>query len=191
IKALVYLTWASPRFNPQNDASRWERAAFYAKEVMDFKSNVDNVFGGFSPTKAVNWFDPNNPEIIFASRYSNANDAMERAFYPSGFQGNGIMGATQELVDAFGMADGYPKGESPNYPYDPNDPYTNRDKRFYSVIFYNNRTISVGNTNPKASYTFQNWVGGKDEAGISQKNSRTNYHIKKFVFMGLNWSDNT
>lgn len=191
IKAMVYLTWASPRFNPNKDQSRWERAAFFAKEVIDFKMNVDNVSNGFSVTKAVNWFDPNNPEIVFASRYSSSNDAMERAFYPGGFQGNGVMGASQELVDAFGMADGYPLGESPTFPYDPNDPYVNRDKRFYSVIFYNNRTVNVGNTTPKSSYTFENWEGGKDEGGISQKNSRTNYHIKKYVFMGLNWSDNT
>lgn len=192
IKALVYLTWASPRFNPTNDVVRWEKAAEYAKEVMDFKLTVDNVTNGFTKITGVNWFDPNNPSIIFGSRPQNSNDAMERMFYPGGFQGNGAMGATQELVDAFGMADGYPIGESPTYTYDPQQPYLNRDPRFYSNIFYNAQTISVGNTNPKGSYTFENWAnGGKDAAEVSSKNSLTNYHIKKFVFMGLNWSDNT
>ena len=37
IKAMVYLTWASPRFNPGNDISRWDSAASNAKKVMDFK----------------------------------------------------------------------------------------------------------------------------------------------------------
>jgi hypothetical protein len=39
-------------------------------------------------------------------------------------------------------------------------------------------------------YTFENWVnGGKDAAGVTSSNSLTNYHIKKNVFMGLNWAD--
>ena len=99
IKALVYLTWASPRFNPDGDVERWRKAAECAKEVMDFKMTVDNVSGGFSVGRQVDWCDPNNPEIVYASRYKSSNDDMERAFYPGGFQGNGTMGATQELVD--------------------------------------------------------------------------------------------
>ena len=188
IKALVYLTWASPRFNPDGDVERWRKAAECAKEVMDFKMTVDNVSGGFSVGRQVDWCDPNNPEIVYASRYKSSNDDMERAFYPGGFQGNGTMGATQELVDAFGMADGYPIGESPEYAYDPANPYLNRDPRFYSVIFYNGRSVVTGQTSK--TYTFENWSnGGKDAAGTSSKNSLTNYHIKKFVYMGLNWSE--
>ncbi len=188
IKALVYLTWASPRFNPEADQTRWQKAAELAKEVIDYKMNVDNVSGGFNRFKQVNWFNPNDPEIVFASRYSDASEAMERAFWPGGFQGNGAVGATQELVDAFGMADGYPVGASPTYVYDPSNPYENRDARLYSVIFYNNRTVSTGSSG--RSYTFENWTGGKDAAGADNKNSRTNYHVKKFVYMGLNWSEN-
>ncbi|TNF46594.1 MAG: RagB/SusD family nutrient uptake outer membrane protein, partial [Bacteroidetes bacterium] len=87
IKAMVYLTWASPRYNPSNDKSRWEMAAKYAKEVMDFKLNVDNVKNGFVPSTQVSWLNPNFPGIVWSSRYNNSNDAMERMFYPGGFQG--------------------------------------------------------------------------------------------------------
>lgn len=190
IKALVHLTWASPRFNPEADQTRWLKAAEYAKEVIDFKLEVDNVTGGFAIDKRVNWFDPNNPCIIFASRYNSSSEAMEKAFWPGGFQGNGVMGASQNLVDAFGMADGYPVGESPNYTFDPANPYENRDPRFYSVIFYNGRTVSTGSSG--IPYTFENWAdGGKDAAGVSSKNSHTNYHIKKFVYTGTNWSESS
>ena len=190
IKALVYQTWASPRFNPQGDISRWQKAAQYAKEVMDFKKNVDAaVAGGFNRRNAVNWFDPNSPEIVFGSRYNSGSETMEKMFYPGGFQGNGTMGATQDFVDAFGMADGYPLGQSPTYSYDDQDPYANRDPRFYSNIFYNGRTITTGSTG--RTYTFENWTGGKDEAEASSTNSRTNYHIKKFVYKGLNWSESS
>ena len=158
--------------------------------VVDFKMEVDNVSGGFTVDAGVNWFDPNSPSIIWASRDQDNNDDMERAFYPGGFQGNGLIGASQNLVDAFGMADGYPVGQSPTYTYDPQQPYLNRDPRFYSVIFYNGREITTGTSG--RTYTFENWSnGGKDAAGVSQKNSLTNYHIKKFVYSGLNWSESS
>jgi len=189
IKALVYLTWASPRFNPGNDISRWDSAAVNAKKVIDFKLKVDGVVSkGFSPSDQVNWFNPNFPGIIWSSRYNDKNDAMERMFYPGGFQGNGTMGATQELVDAFPMKNGYPISD-PRSGYDPQNPYKNRDPRFYTIIFHNSAQAKKNNTGA-VMYTFENWEGGgKDAAGATSKNSRTNYHIKKMVFMGLNWSD--
>lgn len=188
LKSIVYLTWASPRFNPNNDVSRWDSAANNAKQVIDFKLNVDNVTGGFNLTNPVNWANPNFPGIVMASRYNDADDAMERMFYPGGFQGNGRLGATQELVDAFPMKNGYPIND-PRSDYDPSQPYTNRDPRFYSIIFHNEAVAKKNNTGA-IMYTFENWQGAKDNAGPIY-NSSTNYHIKKFIFMGLNWSDAT
>lgn len=188
IKAMVYLTWASPRFNPGNDITRWDLAAKNAKEVMDFKMKTDAVTNGFNVNKATNWFDPNFGGIIFSARYNNANDAMERMFYPGGFQGTGSVGATQEFVDAFPMKNGYPISD-PRSLYDPTKPYENRDPRFYAAIFHNNARAVKINTST-TMYTFENWLNGKDAAGPAV-NSRTNYHIKKMVFMGLNWSDNS
>ncbi len=188
VKSNVYLTWASPLFNPGNEVSRWDSAAVNAKKVMDFKMNVDKVTGGFTTTKIINWFDPNSPEIVFSARYSNSNDAMERMFYPGGFQGNGVVGATQELVNTFPMKNSYPITDSRSL-YDPANPYLNRDPRFYSHIFYNGVQAKKNNTGV-VMYTFENWAnGGKDAAGTTPTNSLTNYHIKKNVFMGLNWSD--
>jgi hypothetical protein len=192
MKAMIYLTWASPRFNPGNDISRWDSAAVNAKRVIDFKLNVDGkVPNGFNPVNAVNWFSPNFQGIVYGTRYhSTANDYMERMFYPGGFQGNGEIGATQELVDAFPMKNGYPVNDPDNRGgYDPTKPYVNRDPRFYSTIFYNTVQAKKNNTGA-LMYTFENWAnGGKDAAGVASNNSLTNYHIKKMVYMGLNWSD--
>ena len=191
IKANLYLTWASPRFNPGNDVSRWDSAAVNAKKVMDFKLNVDGtVNGGFNPATQVNWLNPMFPGIVFGSRWTISNtdkEAMERMFYPGGFQGSGAIGATQELVDAFPMANGYPISD-PRSNYNPANPYANRDPRFYSTIFYNTAQAKRNNTGA-VMYTFENWAGGKDEAGVSSSNSLTNYHIKKYINMQLNWSD--
>jgi hypothetical protein len=204
MKSNVYLTWASPRFNPGNDPSRWDNAARYAKEVIDFKLNVDgtsntsnpNAAIAFNPANPVIWTNPNSPEIVFTTRYNSGNDAIERMFYPGGFQGNGEIGATQELVNSFACANGYPIDHPTNSTYDAANPYANREPRFESAIFYNTAKAKRDN-GTAVMYTFENWnentvsggTVGKDAAGTSSKNSRTNYHIKKFIFMGLNWSD--
>ena len=192
IKANLYLTWASPRFNPANDVARWDSAASNAKKVIDFKLNVDGVVsGGFKPIDYLNWFNPNAPGLLIASRNVANDDAMERMFYPGGFQGNGVMGATQEFVNSFPMANGYPINDPANRGlYDATKPYIGRDPRFYSTIFYNTAQAKKNNTGA-LMYTFENWMGGKDQAGAVSSNSLTNYHIKKFVYMGLNWSDAT
>jgi hypothetical protein len=193
LKSIVYLTWASPRFNPGNVTARWDSAAYNAKKVIDFKLNVDQIASSnsFRPANGVAWTNPNSPEIVFATFFNTSNTDIERMFYPGGFQGNGEIGASQELVDAFGMANGRPITD-PLSGYDPANPYANRDPRFYSVIFYNGAKANRNNDVTKPMYTFENWSnGGKDAAGTSSKNSNTNYHIKKYVYMGLNWSDGT
>ncbi len=118
---------------------------------------------------------------------------MERMFYPGGFQGNGELGATQDLVNAFGDTTGYPITHASTV-YDPANPYRRRDPRFYSVIFYNSGKANRLNDKAKPMYTFENWnvgvtAAGKDAAGTRSDNSRTNYHIKKYVYMDVNWSD--
>lgn len=188
----MYLTYASPLFAPDDVNKRNELyalAAYHAKEVLDFKSNVDNVSGGFVPTNRLDWFDPTSPNCVFVSRRagnSDAHDSHERDFYPGGFNGNGTLGATMDLVDAFPMENGYPITEQDGN-YDKDKPFNGRDKRLYSVIFY------PGSKN-KENYTFETWFDeatnqlAKDAPG--QPNvSRTGFHIKKMVFQDLNWAD--
>lgn len=190
ILAELYLTYASPLFNPSGDKERWKKAAEYAKEVIDFKLTKDNVTGGFDPKKSLNWFDACSPNGILVSRRdgnSDANDAHEKEFYPVGFRGNGVIGATHDLVDAFAMENGYPKDHPEGQKlYDPNNPYASRDPRLYSVIFY------TGSKN-KHNYTFETWFDettstwAKDAPGLN-KVSRTGYHIRKMVYPDLDWS---
>jgi starch-binding outer membrane protein, SusD/RagB family len=195
IKANVYLTWASPRFNPANIIARWDSAAVNAKKVIDFKMVRDvlsPVGNSFTPAAGVAWTNPNSPEIVFSTRYNGSNTTMERLFYPGGFAGTASVGATQELVDAFPMANGYPITDLVNSGYNPANPYAGRDPRFYSTIFYNNAKANRNNDITKPMYTFENWnepVPGKDAANTKSDNTRTNYYIKKYVFMGWNNSD--
>jgi starch-binding outer membrane protein, SusD/RagB family len=194
LKAMVYLTWASPRFNPTGSIARWDSAAANAKKVIDFKMTVDKTTSGnsFNPSTGVAWSNPNSPEIVFSTRYNGNNTTIEKLMYPGGFAGTAAIGATQELVDAFPMANGRPIND-PLSGYNSATPYVGRDPRFYSIIFYNLAKANRNNDVSKPMYTFENWNAGptvgKDAAGTKTDNNRTNYYVKKYVFMGWNNSD--
>ena len=103
---------------------------------------------------------------------------------------------TQELVDSYETIDGEPILDlaqpyldeahlQPNYNknnklYDPENPYANRDPRFYSSIYYNGAPRWW--TNPD-SLRVETYVGGNcgisDDAN-SQYYTRTGYYIRKF-----------
>ncbi len=188
LKAMVLLTWASPAFNPGDDLGRWDAAAKAAKAAIDFKLTVDSVPGGFDPTQSFLWHDPNSPEAYFISQIAQ-NSSYETSFYPQGFNGSGDYGVTQELVDAFPMANGYPI-DHPLSNYEPADPYANRDPRFYANVFFNGSQV-VRNTNSSdIMYTFDTTEGGADAPGLT-KTSPTGYYIKKYIFTGWNKNDNT
>lgn len=184
LKALVYLQWASPAFNPDNDATRWEKAAQYAAEVMDFKLQQDGAHG-FDPAASFAWTDPNSPEIIWSSDYSKGS-TLEKLFYPAGFLGTGSLGPTQELVDAFPAANGYPIDDDRSG-YDPRNPYADRDPRLYNALFHHGAEVRRP-SNDEVMYAFDCSVGGRDEAG-GINNSRTNYYIRKYLYMGWNGND--
>jgi hypothetical protein len=126
------------------------------------------------------------------TRYNSSNSDIEKMLFPGGYSGTGDVGATQDLVDAFPMANGYPITDLVNSGYNPATPYVGRDPRFYATIFYNTALFKQNNTGT-TWYTFDCWDNaqpaiGKDAAGTK---TRTNYYIKKFVSMGLNFGAST
>ncbi|MBR0299650.1 MAG: RagB/SusD family nutrient uptake outer membrane protein, partial [Bacteroidales bacterium] len=88
LKAMTYLLWASPAFNPDGDLSRYEKAAECAAAVITHKIEREGgVLGKFSPTGGFRWTDPNSPEIIWCSRFVQSS-ALETSFYPIEFGGS-------------------------------------------------------------------------------------------------------
>lgn len=182
LRAMTYLMWASPAFNPEGDMSRYIKAAEYASKVLKHKLNVESTFtSGFDPKKYFSWGDLNNPEVIHISNMGESN--IETNLYPYGFKGNASIVPTQDLVDAFPDAEGYPITD-PRSKYDPENPYEGRDPRFYATIFYNGSKV-LRNTNSEVMYTFESAAGGKDAPGQTGT-SPTSYYIKKFVYLGWN-----
>ena len=130
----VWLFYASPLYNEDNDITRWEKAAAINKEVID--ADVYNLHDNFRRIM----LDKNNEEEIFSVQFlkpfrqhgwdswaqpdsRSKNDAVRRS-------------PVQEFVDAFEMKNGKVITD-PDSGYDPANPYLNRDPRFYETLIVN------------------------------------------------------
>ena len=88
--------------------SRYDKAARYAAAVIKHKLEVESTLtGGFDPTRGFSWHNVNSPEIIWPSEMRQSSN-LETSFYPQQFGGSALVAPTQDLVDAFPMANGYP-----------------------------------------------------------------------------------
>ena len=189
LRAMVYIFWASPASNPENDMSRYDKAARYAAAVIKHKLEVESTLtGGFDPTRGFSWHNVNSPEIIWPSEMRQSSN-LETSFYPQQFGGSALVAPTQDLVDAFPMANGYPINDKRSN-YDPTHPYEGRDPRFYATIFYNGAQVRRLNNASEVMYTFECANGGKDAPG-SNEVSATGYYIKKFIYRNWNTNDTT
>ena len=189
LRAMVYIFWASPAYNPENDMSRYDKAARYAATVIKHKLEVESTLtGGFDPTRGFSWHNVNSPEIIWPSEMRQSSN-LETSFYPQQFGGSALVAPTQDLVDAFPMANGYPINDKRSN-YDPTHPYEGRDPRFYATIFYNGAQVRRLNNASEVMYTFECANGGKDAPG-SNEVSATGYYIKKFIYRNWNTNDTT
>ena len=88
---------------------------------------------------------------------------------------------TQNAVDMFGMANGYPI-DHPNSGYNPNDPYSGRDPRFYqSIMVCGDYVSNFKNKNhPEWDY-YEPFSGGIDDATAGMKVQ--NYYVPKSGYM--------
>lgn len=189
LRAMVYIFWASPAYNPENDMSRYDKAARYAAAVIKHKLEVESTLtGGFDPTRGFSWHNVNSPEIIWPSEMRQSSN-LETSFYPQQFGGSALVAPTQDLVDAFPMANGYPINDKRSN-YDPTHPYEGCDPRFYATIFYNGAQVRRLNNASEVMYTFECANGGKDAPG-SNEVSATGYYIKKFIYRNWNTNDTT
>ncbi|WP_199140540.1 RagB/SusD family nutrient uptake outer membrane protein [Pedobacter sp. ASV12] len=180
LKARMLLYAASPLYNTQNDLTKWTKAADAAKAIMDISSGKFALEG----TYANAFLSRTSREVIFAFQAANSN-TVEYINSPVGYLANntvsqGRTSPTQELVDAFEMANGKAITDATSG-YNENNPYVNRDPRFYQTIFHNGMTW-LG----RGVETFD---GGRDRPGGVSTQTRTGYYARKF--MGSNTSGTT
>ena len=195
LKSRILLYAASPLWNTSNDQGKWQKAADAAKAVIDL--NVYHLYQGPAGTYGQIFTDNTNEEIIFERTIdpTSANtvySAVEQTEGPDGginslgqYGGWNTDGPSANLVDAFGMKDGLPINQSPLY--DPQNPYINRDPRFYADINYDGAKWW-------GDSTLQFYVGGRNSPqylGNSDhaNSSRTGYTLRKFLNLNFDYQN--
>lgn len=176
LKSRLFLYDASPLNNPTVDLTRWQRAADAAKTLID--RNRHQILNSYANVFNFNSAAYNN-EVIFATRANNIN-SIEVNNAPVSYDGaNGRTNPTQELVDAFGMANGRPITD-PASGYNPANPYANRDPRFGLTINHNGRLFK--------NIAVETFIGGKDGIDRNVNATKTGYYMRKFLSEAATWN---
>lgn len=189
MQAKAALLAASPAFNPTNDLAKWETAANLAAKVID-RSDVTFAQNGLE------WYGKNggignisegsNPaEILWRNNISGEENSLEADNYPPTMFGRGRINPTQNLVDAFPMANGYPITDAHSQ-YDSSDPYKDRDPRLSKFIVYNGSTLGPNSTEITT-------LGSSTSDGINQTetSTRTGYYMRKLLNENINLDPTT
>ena len=185
IKAQTALLASSPAFRDGNDVTS-EEAANLAADVLSYIGGVS----GMDPKGHV-WYmqkdvidalagGENPQEIIWRGGTSNGTAdydfglSQEADNFPPTLYGKGRINPTQNLVDAFPMANGYPISDSKSG-YSANNPYQARDPRLSEYVMYNG-TVYRETEIVTGSYS-------ADDNGLNKigNSTRTGYYLRKLL----------
>ena len=182
LRSRLALLAASPSFNTTNDVTLWQNAANYSAELL-------NDLGG------VAGLDPKGHIFYLAAQVTEANltsgdlkdlkeilwrrpvysdQVRELANFPPSLFGNGRVNPTQNLVDAFPMANGYPISDLTNSKFNPAAPYAGRDPRLNLYVVYNGSSM-------KSTTILTGVGGGTNAVDAIQTSTRTGYYLRKLL----------
>lgn len=185
VRAQTALLASSPAFAEGTTVTS-EDAAKYAAEVIDHIGGLAGMdpkgHVWYMQTKAIEDLGAgaNLKEILWRGNKNEGTQDYEFGInqeltnFPPTLYGNGRINPTQNLVDAFPMANGYPIKASGSG-YSANDPYAGRDPRLTEYVLYNgamykNTEIITG------SYSTDD--NGLNKIGTS---TRTGYYLRKLL----------
>lgn len=175
LKARAALYAASPLFNPTGNKELWHRAALANKELLDAADAAKmKLIDDYAKLWTKNNYKDATSEIIFGRRADRESSSMETSNFPAGLENcKGGNCPTQNLVDAYEMADGKPWDQSAFY--DPANPCANRDPRLAATIAVNGETGWPA-WNEAPLETFQGGANGEPVNG----GTPTGYYLKKY-----------
>ncbi len=184
LKARVLLYAASPMWEKENtNPNKWQDAADAAKAVLELKDEGGMaVYSLYKRGVGADGYeqvfllrpDEGNTELIFWYNSSPVgfSDTEIKVWAPAGegFGGQGAVAPTQNFVNLYEMANGKPITD-PTSGYNPQDPYKDRDPRFYKTIIYNGSVWQ--------KVTAELYVGGKHR--LSKEKCITGYFVRKYL----------
>jgi len=200
LRSRMTLYLASPLFNTNNDRAKWQAAADAAFDLIDdglfsLHPNYTTLFNAESGSA--------NNELIFARNYTASNYHSQPMIYLGrrwgaygGWGANG--GISQNLVDDYDMANGEPAYLKENFVnttinpasgYDDQNPYANRDPRFYQSVNFDGTEYHGATLEKWVSEDTNTW--GFDSYRESGDNPESGYTLRKFMpgeEIVLDWS---
>lgn len=175
LKARTLLYAASPAFNSSNSADKWDAAAAAAAEAISAIGD-DNLlsFDNYFSSNNLNDGKFDNADIFFRGAVNkNVTTYESENFPPRAFSGKGRFNPSQNLVDAFPMKDGYPRGSSPAFSYDETQMFNNRDPRLDRFVVHKGETW--------ANVAINTESGGADAFGSDPNATRSGYYLQKLL----------
>lgn len=175
LKGYCELYNASQLRNPSNDLERWKLASATNKQVMDL-----GIYDLVSDYRALFLVAKNNSiESIFARQYGpgkgGALEGKEGVTFIKGVEMSwGNYQPTQELVDDYAMANGLAIDE-PGSGYDPQNPYKNREPRFYQSIVYDGSVYQNDTIYTRRGVNSKNEI----DLGYTSDATHTGYYARK------------
>jgi hypothetical protein len=179
---------ASPAFNTQGTPLLWVSAADNAAAVLDLIGGVSGLAskGGYwyaqknaaEITAMANGVNP--AEILWRPDINKNSNNLEKDNYPPSLYGSGKVNPTQNLVDAFPMANGYPITD-PKSGYDATKPYTKRDPRLALYIVVNKSAEG-----PSSSTIYTQVGKTSDGLNAIATSTRTGYYMRKLLREDVN-----
>ena len=183
IKAQVALLAASPAFREQSGVTSQQAALLCANVLKRIDWQIDPQGNIWYKNKAK--LEPEGGEMLEIlwreDRHKNAD--QESRNFPPTLYGKGEINPSQNLVDAFPMANGLPVTAA-NSGYDAKNPYADRDPRLSHYIIYNGakfRNIDIVTglySNSKSEV--------KDNLGNVPASTRTGYYMSKLLREDVN-----
>lgn len=188
-KAQVALLAASPAYASAG-VMTWEQAAEYAVKSLN---NVGGIAGvdpngwrWYANTEFIDGFgftDRDPLEICWRGVVTDEkNLSKEQDNYPPSLDGKGRVNPSQNLVDAFPMANGYPITDAKSH-YDAKNPYENRDPRLKTYILVNGEKIGANGTVINTAADNEGLDGIDRENG---KSTKTGYYLHKLLRDDIN-----
>lgn len=178
LRARAALYHASPLFNASNNKALWVEAVKRNQEVLTEASaegksltpiaKLTNLFQRDS------WKDADAQKEYIFGRRTAASNSFEKYNFPIGMErAQGGNCPTQNLVDAYEMTNGKAITDDGSG-YNPQSPYTGRDKRLAITVAVNGEKWPNANPNPLETYD-----GGANSAAV-QYGTPTGYYLKKY-----------
>lgn len=123
----------------------------------------------------------NNSDLILGTEYDGSSKRFNfTLFMPNSISGWSAVIPTQQLVDAYEMADGRTIEEAEaEGDYDSSNPYMNRDPRLRATIFYTGQHVITANKD----YIYNAAVNGSADwknGGYGSNQTPTGYNVKKY-----------